>query len=719
MSLLDISSMEYFPMGEDIVNLLMERIQNSNAHFFRLQVAHTMAQIASMMRVNVEAPDKSKIPVNMYVVNLSPSGTGKGYSTSILESEITKQFRDNFLSITAPTVAEVNILNMANENARIKGTDPDEEIKKLESEYKAAGPMLYSFDSGTIPAIKQMRSKLLLSTVGSLNLIIDEIGSNLSGNTDLLNIFLELFDMGFLKQKLTKNTKESSRTEDLHGSTPGNILLYGTPTKLLDGGKIEDEFFSFLDTGYARRCFFGFAKTSATARSSLTADQLYDLLNNSTSRLTATQIADHFGALADISKAGYTLQMHRPVAVALLKYRMQCETAADSLSEFNELRKAEISHRYSKVLKLAGAYAFVDGSPNVEMMHLEAAIKLAEDSGQEFEAMLNRERPYVRLCKYIAETSKPLTQADLTEDLPCYRGSVQQKQEMLTLAIAWGYQNHIVLTKEFQNGIEFFSGKSLEKTDPEKLIMSWSTDIADNYVNDLAPFSKLEKLTQKNGMNWCNHHTINGHRSIDTMMTSFNTIVLDVEDSVTIDVAMDLLKEYTAHFYTTKRHQNPGHGDRFRIIMPINYVLSMDNDKFSELMNNIYEWLPFKVDTGAKDSSRKWSSWNGTFYSVQGKLLDIFPFIPNTSKNAEFKHQQQQLISLDALERWFVQNMQVGSRNKMLLRYALTLVSQGNYDYNTIRGKVQELNQKIPNRLDIDEVNNTILKTVRSRMGVE
>lgn len=49
--------------------------------------------------------------------------------------------------------------------------------------------------------MKQMRHKLLMADAGSVNLQIDEIGSNLVGNVDVLNTFLELYDMGLIKPK--------------------------------------------------------------------------------------------------------------------------------------------------------------------------------------------------------------------------------------------------------------------------------------------------------------------------------------------------------------------------------------------------------------------------------------------------------------------------------------------------------------------------------------
>lgn len=60
---------------------------------------------------------------------------------------------------------------------------------------------------------------------------MDEVGANLSSNIDILNTFIELYDVGKIKPRLIKNTAENKRTEDRDGRTPTNMLLFGTPNQ--------------------------------------------------------------------------------------------------------------------------------------------------------------------------------------------------------------------------------------------------------------------------------------------------------------------------------------------------------------------------------------------------------------------------------------------------------------------------------------------------------
>ena len=705
--------MEYHPLSEKLVGVLCAKTQNDNPLFFRVLTGYYFSLIASMMRTYIATHDRGDIPVNMYAINLSSSGTGKGFSTNMIENEVIHRFRQRFLEETFPILAEQNLPKLALKRANRKSTDPDEELVRVQKEFEQLGALAFSFDSGTPAAVKQMRHKLLMADAGSLNLQIDEIGSNLLGNIEVLNTFLELYDIGLIKQKLTKNTSENTRNEEIVGRTPTNMMLFGTPAKLLNGSKTEEELYSMLETGYARRCFFGYSRASNKSLT-LTPEQIYEKLTNTDNVACLDEISDRLEALADIINVNRKLVISKETSLLLIEYRLKCEREAEIFPEHEEIKKAELSHRYFKALKLAGAYAFVDDSPELTEEHLYSAIKLAEESGNAFNRLLTRDRNYVKLAKYIATVKRDVTQADLVEDLPFYRGAASQKAEMLTLATAYGYKNNIIIKKSFADGIEFLRGETLKSSDIERCPISYSNDIADDYRNDSAPFDKLHLLTQNLGMHWISHHLTNGHRSEENVIPGFNLVVLDIEGSINIPTAKLLMKDYKFLLYTTKRHTETDH--RFRMIFPINYELALDAKDFKEFMSNIYEWLPFDVDKATNQRARKWLSHNGTYEYNDGELLDALPFIPKTSKNEERKELLSSQQSMDNLERWVINNIGDGNRNNMLLRYGLILVDAG-FDFEGIRSRVIDLNNKIPDKLDEVEIFSTVMVTVTKAIG--
>jgi hypothetical protein len=700
--------MEYHPASEKLVEILCSKTQNSNPLFFRVLVGYYFSLVASMMRASIATHDRGDIPVNMYALNLSTSGSGKGFSTNIIENQVINQFRGRFLEETFPILAENNLPKLALKRANRKSSDPDEELVRVQKEFEQLGSLVFSFDSGTPAAVKQMRHKLLMADAGSVNLQIDEIGSNLVGNVDVLNTFLELYDMGLIKQKLIKNTSDNVRNEEIVGRTPTNMLLFGTPSKLLNGSKTEEELYSMLETGYARRCFFGYSRASNKAVNQ-TPEQVYEQLTNQDSNTYLEELSDKLEALADIINVNKRLVMSKETSLVLIEYRLKCEREAELYPEHEEIKKAEISHRYFKALKLAGAYAFIDDSTELTENHLYQAIKLAEESGDAFNKLLTRDRAYVKLAKYLGSVKRDVTQADLTEDLPFYRGPSSQKSEMLTLATAWGYKNNVIIKKAFSDGIEFLRGETLKETDLSKMVLSYSTDITTDYRNEHAPFDQLHKLTQAPGLHWVAHHLNGGYRNEENCIPGFNLVVIDVDGGVNISTVKLLLKNYKFLIYTTKRHTETE--NRFRIVLPINYELSLDAKDYKEFMSNIYEWLPFEVDTATNQRARKWMSHDGTFEYNEGDVLDALPFIPKTSKNEERKELMNSQQSMDNLERWVINNIGDGNRNNMLLRFAMILLD-GGFDFETIRQRVMALNNKIADKLDEAEVMSTIMITV-------
>lgn len=706
--MLSYDEMEYHPSAEKVVEILCQRTQNTEPLFFRVLVAYYLSVVASQMRCVIATPDRGDIPVNMYALNLATSGFGKGHSTNIIEEQVVNRFRDRFLEETFPLLAEMNLPKLANKRAIRKATSPDDELVRVTKEFDSLGSMLFSFDSGTSPAVKQMRHKLLMADAGSLNLEIDEIGLNLTNSAEVLTTFLELYDKGRIKTKLVKSTSENNRFEEIRGATPTNLMMFGTPSKLFDGAATEQMLYQMLDSGYARRCFFGYLR-GAKKNLNLTAEQVFEMTTANASSTFLDDFSERLENLADIINVNKRLRMDRDTSILLIEYKLACEKKASTFAEHEEMRKAELSHRYFKALKLAGAYAFIDNSMELTQAHLYNAIKLTEESGRAFEQMLTRDRPYVKLAKYIANIRKEVTQADLVEDLPFYRGGVSQKAEMLNLAIAYGYKNNIIIKKSFSDGIEFLRGETLEETDLNKMVVAYSTDIVNDYQNETAPWDKLHKLTQANGMHWVNHHLVGGYRNEENAIPGFNLVVVDVDGEVSMHTAQMLLKGYKYLMYTTKRHTDDE--NRFRIIFPTNYKLELDAKDFKEFMSNIYEWLPFEVDTATGQRARKWLSHDGQFHYNDGELLDVLPFIPKTSKNEERKAQMISQQSLDNLERWVMNNIGDGNRNNMLLRYAMVLVDAG-HDFEGIRSRVMALNEKIADKLDEIEIMSTVMITV-------
>lgn len=634
----------------------------------------------------------------------------------MLEQEVINTFRNVFLEHTFPVSAEAHCDKLANKRAARNGTDAGDELVKLGRDFQSLGALLFSFDSATTPAIKQMRQKLLMANLGSCNLQIDEIGANFSGSVEALTAYLELYDKGLIKDKLVKSTSENTRFERIDGATPANMLLFGTPSKLLDGSRTEEQLMEMLEMGYARRCFFGYTDR-ATKVFDKTIDELMNDMFDDSYDEYLEELSDELGELANLSNTNKVLELSQDTRRLLIEYKVKCEKQASELSELEVIKRSEIEHRYFKVMKLAGAYAFVDKSDTIEVTHVEYAIKLAEDSGEAFGRIMTPQRGYVKLANYLAEVRGEVTLADLDEDLPSFRGSKAQKDEQIMMATAWGYKNNIIIKKSYLDSILFLHADSIEETDTDKLIISYTNapDMTKGYRNETAKFEDLPKLFKADGFHWLSHHVQHGYRKEENGISGFNLLVLDVDGSTNLSTAKLLLNGYKAIYYTTKRHTDSE--NRFRIILPTNYTLKMDSKEYKEFYNNILKDLPFEVDTQCAIRTKKWlSNANAEVSIIDGELFDVLPYIPKSSKNAEREQRLESQQELDNLERWVINNTGDGNRNNMLHRYASVLMDAG-FSFESIKEKTIALNNKLIDKLDELELANTIFHTIAGKMA--
>ncbi len=698
---------------EELVDIMCAKTGSEDRNFFRVMVSYKFAEMATNMRATVEYLGTKGIPTNMYALDLAPSGYSKNASMNLLEKEIFREFKDKFMLKTMPEVSSKNLALLADDLSLMLGIDVGDAALKMNKEYDSLPKYLYSFGASTPEGFKAMRAKLSMAGLGATSNVVDEIGSNLSGNQDTMVVQLEAYDMGDSKQKLIKVDSNS----DLRGSVPSNLFAFGTQSKLLDGAFTEKAFFDMLETGYARRFIIGFVEGDKRD-TSLTAEDMYDQVVNPTTDATLKVFSKYFGLLADETNIDKSFGMTKEVALRFIDYRIQCDKLADGLKDHEEIFKAVTKHSYWRALKIAGAYAFINGHPEINDTDADNAFALIEEGNRSFRAMLKREKPYVRLANYVADIGKKITQIDLIEDLPFYRGSESQKRELMNLAVAYGYGKNIIIKRTIKDGIEFLEGEKLKETDVEKVTLSWSGDIAKGYKPTEVKFDSLHQMVSGDGYHYCSHSFTDGHRISDKAIKGFNLLILDVDSGLPIETCKVLLKDYKFLIATTKRHTPDK--NRYRIVLPMSHELLLDKDEYKKFMKNVFEWLPFDSDEQTSDIARKWASHKGEHWYNEGKLIDVLPFIPDTPKEVAYRETNGKYTNIESLQRWFLMNNKdQEGRNNCCRDYALALLDNGLTSDN-IRHSVFDLNSKFDSPLPESELERTVLKTViRKEMELE
>ena len=719
--MIDLTNLPRHPMMESMVDDLCPENEPHNRPFYRIMVGYFFSKMAASMRAVVDSPVIGEVPVNCFAVALAPSGFGKNTSVSAIERAGMKGFKNRFITETMPVIAEQNLYALAMQKAVISGRTEDEEKDRMQKMYNNAGPYMFSAKKATASSIEQLRSKLLMAGVGSINLQVDEIGMNITDKFVMegLTLFLELYDMGHTDAAMTRNTTDNMRVDDIDGFTPACLLAFGTPTKLFDGSDAEKAFMQLLDTGYARRCIFAWGE-KLEVEDSLTDEEMYDLLLQKRSNGTVVGMNSSFYDLADEYKSNWSMDLPRDAGLTYIEYKRLCKGRVAEISTHEDIRRTEMEHRHWKALKLAGAMAFVDESIEVTIDHLLAAIAIVEDSGVALKKVLNPEKPYVKLAKFIADATEPLTHADLYENLPFYKAGQASRNELMNLAAAWGYKNNVIIRKMFEDGIDFFEGESLSETNLDDIKFSYSNHEAFHYTTDVGnepgetvAFRDFDQLVAQPDLHWCNHTFEGGHRANDNVIPGFNMLVVDVDGGVQLDTVHDMMDEFEFMTYTTKRHTDEK--NRFRLMLPTSHVLHMGQEEYREFMENFFMWLPFESDHAANQRSKKWLTCeNALVHHHEGTLLNVLPFIPKTSKNADYRQSIKELGSLDNLERWFAQRMVSGDRNNQMAKFAFALLDTG-MPLIEIQNRVVAFNNSMSNGLTEHEIRDTVMKSVAKK----
>ena len=731
-----LETVKHHPAIQELADIIATRCNRTNSKYHRIVVANFLGELAGTMRVKVDQKGKGNFPCNVFAIPLAPSGYGKGYSVHICTTEIFGEFREHMQHELLPALWERQKIDIAQDRALQPDSKGEEhEAERLQSDYDSLGEYVPAFLGATDAAVEQMYKKLCFVRGGAMNLRIDELGQNLEKSTTIepLRAWLELYDSGKYLPKLTKNTKENKRISPPEDTVPCNTMLFGEPNAIFDGSTKETLFLSLLQTGFARRSLFGWGEIEKIT-SELTPEERAEAAYNARFMNHDGKVlanwSSHFLGLGAIGKLDYTVRVPEDVDKLSELYRVLCTDEAVKFGDHFPIQRSEMEHRYMKALRLAGIFAFVDETPMMTRDHMLAAIKLVEESAEALNKMLNQEPNHARVARYICESDGPLTSTDLQDKLKFFPTAASNQAHLLQNAINWGYKNNHIITQTFEDGIKFFDGQTPQPVSLDDVMLSASTEFGHGYTVEReifsqedeplekVAFSDLHHLFTADGWHWSNHYFRNGHRHQDDLLPGFNLAVFDVDGTASLKFVHGVLSDYTFMTYTTKRHTDDC--NRFRLVMPISHKLELSRDDYRVFMENMDTWLPFdviyqngkQVDGSSLQPEKKWmTNPKAQVHYNEGEIVDIFPFIPKTSRCQDYHDELKSVRTMDGMERWFAREIANGNRNNMLYRFAKMLADDG-MQMSEVEKRLKNFNAKLSDRLTNDELDDTILKSI-------
>ena len=600
-----------------------------------------------------------KEKINFFGIALLPSGSGKSAIASIMYKEY---------------LEDPKKWNNALQSGYKKGTGIIEEDRIMidgnEVDLKSYLPSFMNSIHGTSEGIYLRALALSNSFVGSLNITHDEIMDIIRDSN--LEQMKQLYD-GELLGKMIK----SSINENIKGIV-SNMLLLGSSVGLKRSMKNFEFFNKALSSGIYRRSFIFYSEPSDIVINSPIESHTDRFIN--VNNFISNNIKDSFkGNYKAITCDGTANEYIHLIQQELIDFA--------NGNKYDERYSAELGS-LSKIVKLAALNAISLGRNIISYDDIEYSYNFYKRCRNTTEKLFSVEPQHKRIYSIIKQLGKTNKSEILEKDV--FNRSTFSEDMFLVEEYCYR-NNERLITKGSK--IKFFEIKSLDNSDPNKIILSIpnpdkrekSTQYNSMEVPMFGSTKSIEKLIHSDISNFVLAHFKDGKRKKDNVLQNINCIALDIDEGGSLEDTIEYLKPYTYLIYTTKSHNKDKGGviaDRFRVIIPFKYVVTIDSDRFIELYDNIANAINLQIyDHNAKDISRLWfTNKEAEIYINKVELFDPIPFLPETKVNELIEKQKASLEDLEpndmdqierriyGIKKWFVNSTYQGNRVNNLFR---------------------------------------------------
>jgi hypothetical protein len=696
-----------------LVNKIMDGIlmikQDIPESLLLVAINYSLAEISSNLRGTIKLYSGVTKPLNFYAYAFGRSGIGKDLTLNALNSMYVNDFKakmEKGFNSHRVKYWDNRLMQLVDE-----GNEDSESI--IKEEQKLVSPFSYRISSGTEAGISKYRVTCSHYKIGAVNLVIDELGLNYGALRGIAGLMLSTYEDG---SSDARQLKESG-TIAVSG-VPSNMLLYSSPDLCFDGGLTEKMIIEDLTQGLGRRSFCAYVDKPESKNISAKERVRISRANADENKKQSDELSKYFADLASPSYMYREVTLTEDAEIALAEYQIKCENIVNLNPDMQEAEKIELANRSWKATRLAGIYCFVSKQKEISREFAEQAIYVAEISGKAFERVFNQPPLYERLFHFIKGRDK--TSVIDLERTSFFKGNKSQKNDLIALSRAYGYENDYLFKIKEVEKVEFYSFMEVPKTDIDKITISISKNITEGFKKKVVPFEVIHEVICSSEYNYSAGTFKDGYRNKENYERNQNLIIIDIDDGVKLETAKLMFNNYKCFISTTKSHQKDKNGltcDRFRIIFITDRTIKLDSETYSRFMTNVYESLGIPCDISCKDSSRFYYGAEGEYWYSEGtKLFEISSLIPDTTKDTERKTMLSRsgIGSSDGIERILLEEAIVGGRSNAIIRYGLFLVDEG-YDYESVENKILEFNDKLPDGLSIKELKSTVLKTVSKK----
>ena len=350
-------------------------------------VNYRLSNIASQMHIKVDTKSGYQpTPVNTYTLVLLNSGGGKNSSLGLLDRWF---FGDAFSKIRDkiyPIFKEKALQELED-----KGID------------RSIHNWTQSVSNATVSGMFAYAESFRLCGFGSLNVEIDEIGNAVTSKAELFEMLLTPYDNGDF-QPVAK--RSDSNSMDISG-LPVNLYSFGNKVRLFNGDQTERSFIHLIDEGYGRR--FIFVDDNSKSAIKTPEEIMKEMELSEDTRRNRQSDRDYIASIITKSNFSKVLEMDYEAMYMYAVIKSESDSYLDEHKGLPPAVQADISERYFKTAKLAGVYAFFDGSDTVTGKHMEQAYEVVKESSNVLQELRRVKPLHDRLLEALLNESKPVT----------------------------------------------------------------------------------------------------------------------------------------------------------------------------------------------------------------------------------------------------------------------------------------------------------------------
>lgn len=362
-----------------------------------------LSQYASQFRRSIQLWDGTLVPTNNISFVIADSGANKDSSNN----KIKKCFADGYAQIGE--LVKDYVKNNAIEAAEKAGEDSPYEYAIYKHYLKPIPPVFISITTapGLIQHVNDIGALPALSGMQYSGEISDELAHNPNA-LENIKVLAEVYDLGEKEATYTKG--QEFRSAEIKGQ-PVSALFVGSPGHILYDEATKKKFHVAFMSKLARRSWFCYTPERmsepdfSALENPIQAMKEYEYSIDQTAKIAVEAVKNEIKILTDynIQLIGTSIPTSSDVfdLFSIYKrYNREMVTASGAQESVHALVRA---HLQWKALKLAGALALIECSPEVKASHYITAIQYCEmfDSDiEKFEKDINK-APHERLSDYL------------------------------------------------------------------------------------------------------------------------------------------------------------------------------------------------------------------------------------------------------------------------------------------------------------------------------